>query len=179
MKIEMNFEMKQRLGNSEMVNYLNQVRLDPLLQPRADSKIVHINECFFFEDCLSPDFDFERALAQHVDRTALEHSMSEVYIPFAPVQEDWSAQAIFAQGYKFAMHLALRLQAIGQFQVIFSFRYEESTESPVVFAEPHDLYIYSSSQINFHLVRPNEQLLADDIEGYQQEALLVIDTIGT
>lgn len=177
MQIKMNERMKHLLEDPEMKNYLNQVSLEPQLRARAESRIVEVNGCFFFEGNLDPMFDFDRALSQSFDRTGLEHSMSEVHIPesFEP-ETKWTRQEIFAQGYKFAMRLVEHLQGIGHFQVVFSFVHDESTESPVVLSEDHDLYSYDSSQINFHLLRQNEQLLVDDIEGYQEEALLVIDT---
>jgi len=179
MQVKMNTQMKQLLEDTGMINYLNQVSLDPQLQAWADSKIVEVNGCFFFAGEISPEFDFEKTLLRYKYRTALEHSMSEVDIPglFGP-ETNWTGKEVFAQGYKFAMRLAKHLQEIGHFHVVFSFVHEESTEVPVVLGENHDQYSYDGSQINFYLVRPDELLLSDDIEGYQEEALLVIDTLG-
>ncbi len=161
MRIQMNKRMKQLLEAEETIGYLNRVHLVPQLQTLAESKIIEVNGCFFFEEDIGPGFNFERALAQSYDRTGLEHSVSEIYIPgFFGYGTNWTGKEIFAQGYKYAQRLAEHLKEIGHFQVVFSYGDDKTPES----------------MISFHLVRPGERLLSDDIEKYIDQAVLSVDT---
>lgn len=90
--------------------------------------------------------------ADFPDRTGFESFVNHVHFPFDG--DKASLQRVL--GYAFALQAAL-----------------ESTEPSRKF-----LVIVSVSEarctVRFHECRPNESWLADDLEGYKQEALLVL-----
>ena len=164
MRALMNARMRDMIESKQVRELLSRSELADDLQALLGSGFVEADGCFLLRAFVGPGFSAERALERFPDRTGCEMSVNHIHIEdMLGTERQWEPLEVFAQGYAYARHLAQLLEARGHFKVIFSFR-----------EDADDI----GGTVGFHRARPGEAWLAADLEGYREEAVLLLETQG-
>jgi hypothetical protein len=141
--------------NREMARLLVGIDLSkPEALPQPNSRFVFVTEgdSVFLKE----EYDGAKNVStkDFPDRTGFESFVNHVHFPF----RDDRSSLLYALGYVLALQKALHVYDPGRsFLVILSISDNKST-------------------VRFHEARPNESWLADNLEGYKGEAILVLST---
>lgn len=163
MNENMNRKMADRLEQRH--DFIQSHPLEEKLRHLIDAPLLEIDGCFFFEE----EWKRSRAsLSQFPDRTGLECFVNHVHMEdFVKRTKRTSAHLIvdllFAQGWQCATHLKERLAA-----------YRPEVGFRIIITA--DEGTYPSCTVRFHLIRKHENWLANDLEGYREEAVGFLDT---
>ena len=159
----MNARMADLLTSSEIRRQLCQTELPPRLAALLRDGVVEMGGLWLLRRLLPEGFDPDLPLSRSWDSTGYECSVNHVHIEeFVDAGRSWSLLESLVQGYKYAQALAALLDGKGAFEVILG------CQDPA--AE------WAGCTVRFHLIRPGEEWLAPDLEGYEEEAILVLRT---
>jgi len=118
------------------------------------------------EDCVVSRLDYENrhvGVKDFPDKAGFEHFINHVNFPFDQTKESLLACLDYAASLRESL---MPLTEGRRFRVVFSISQD-------------DLKSTFTSTVSFYTIRPNEVLLADDLEEYKLEAVLVFDVPET
>jgi len=130
------------------------------LQQILDAGIIEEDGCWFLAMLRNRNGNI--SINKAFDLTGLECLINKVYFDAEPNV----AKALEKQGFLFANALKILLAPYGVFKIIIAVGQTDFEKTPNL----------PSCTIRFHKVRNGESWLADDLEGYPEEALLILTT---
>lgn len=147
--------------NSEMSGLMERLTVHwPL---RTDAVAVNIAELELFQDCVLLRNDIERnrhiKVSDLPDKTGFECFINHIHIPFQGTKESLVSCLAHAVSIEKAL---IPLAENRRFRVIVGISEDDSSSD-------------RTCTIRFHQIRSGEDWVADDLEGYKSEAVLVFD----
>jgi hypothetical protein len=131
-----------------------QVELNPGLQRLLDSPVAERDGCVLLSAVVPTSTN--ASIASLGSRTAYECFVNAFHVD-RYLDGELEGEALTLQAVALADRLFAKLAARGRIRVIASFNEDDAT-------------------LRFHRIRPDESWLAHDLEGYLDEALLVLET---
>ena len=160
---EMNTRMAGILSAPDVQQLIHQTELEASLDSLLGDGVIEQSGVWLLRAMLPEGFNADLAVSQSFDRTDVECSANHVHVgEFVDAGRSWSLLELLVQAYKYAQALAALLDGKGAFEVILG------CQDPA--AE------WAGCTVRFHLIRPGEEWLAPDLEGYKEEAMLVLRT---
>jgi len=161
-KAEMNTRMAGILSAPDVQQLIHQTELEASLDSLLGDGVIEQSGVWLLRAMLPEGFNADLAVSQSFDRTDVECSANHVHVEeFVDASRCWSSLQIVSQGHAFAQRLVVLLESMGAFEIILSF---------------HEGADAGGCIVTFHLIRPGEEWLAPDLEGYEEDAILVLRT---
>jgi hypothetical protein len=136
----------------------------PLTAPTFQRQLPTLE---IFEDCVllknQRDPNYHVNIADCFDRTGFECFINHVHLPFSRTRESLMSCLEYAETLEQAL---MPLTPDRRFRVMVALPKDD--ESPE-----------SACTVRFHQIRTGENWIADDIEGYKSEAVLVFDVMSS
>jgi hypothetical protein len=137
---------------------------DPKLEKLIAGGLIEKDGCWFLTSMSQvTTFEFSKYVEKHKDRTGVECFINKVYLDAKPPLDPVILQK---QALLYVEALRQLLEPHGVFKIIVSFSDTELNDSPN----------YLTCTVRFHKVRAGESWLANDLEGYKLDAVMVITT---
>ena len=150
-------------------------QLDPWLASKISAGVVEVDGCFFLPN--RQVADVSAILERTIDRTGLECEANEIALNEYDISGGDEADVhlhILMQAFLFTFALFEMLQKYGEFVVMLEFSDDPIFDCVEIFPGSCDDLIFGCT-IRFHKKREGESWLADDLEEYKMNALLVLE----
>jgi hypothetical protein len=155
MSMRMNRRMLRRWRDMRLDETLPHVVLQPRLAALIHAPFTRREGCLIFGSMATTNL----TLKDHLNRIEFQIAVNDVHLTDY-IDAPAPLISLLQQGVKAAMELAWRLQDEGDYQVVLSFQYDD----------------YMGGNLRFYECRSGERGIADDIEEYELNDVLVIDT---
>jgi hypothetical protein len=153
--MRMNKSMARRLASTGLNPRRAHVNVAPRLQSLAAARLVARDGCLILEPLAHVE---KFQVARFHDRTGYESFANKIHVADYLDDDASNAQDQLQQGIGYGLALGARLLERGSFLVILSVDRESG-----------------HTVVRFHEQRAGEGWLADDLEGYQMEDVLVLE----
>jgi hypothetical protein len=155
MKMRMNQRMSRRWRDMNIDGTLSSVTLETQLASLIHAPFAWKEDCLIFSAMTGTNL----TLAQFENRTEYQFAVNDVNLDDYLVKPIRLVQLV-QQSAKAVMMLASRLESEGRYEVVLSLQYED----------------YLVGNARFYKCREGENVMASDIEGYESNDVLIIET---